>query len=71
VLPHISGKQAVHVFAKAGWVLRNKGSHLVLTKPGSRYNLSVPNHREIKEGTLRSLICKAGLTVKEFIELLD
>ena len=28
--------------------------------------LSVPNHREVAKGTLRSLIRSAGLTVNEF-----
>jgi hypothetical protein len=42
-----------------------------LTKAGVRYNLSVPNHRQLKKGTLHSLIRKAGLTVAEFIRLLS
>lgn len=29
--------------------------------------LSVPDHREVAKGTLRSLIRSAGLTVEEFI----
>ena len=28
--------------------------------------LSVPNHKEVAKGTLRSLIRSAGLTVNEF-----
>jgi hypothetical protein len=32
--------------------------------------LSVPDHREIAKGTLRSLIRTAGLTVPEFISAL-
>ncbi|KAF5436713.1 hypothetical protein C5S35_07880 [Candidatus Methanophagaceae archaeon] len=32
--------------------------------------LSEPKHKELKRGTLRSLIKDAGLTVEEFVELL-
>jgi hypothetical protein len=33
--------------------------------------LSVPMHTELDPGTLRSLIRKAGLTVEEFVAVLD
>jgi len=70
-LPHISGREAVKAFERAGWtVKRRQGGHIILGKAGMRYNLSVPDHRQLKDGTLRSLIRKAGLTVGEFIELL-
>jgi predicted RNA binding protein YcfA (HicA-like mRNA interferase family) len=46
------------------------GSHLVMTKPGERANLSIPQHKELSTGTLRSLIRAAGLTVDQFINLL-
>ena len=46
------------------------GSHLVMTKPGQRANLSVPQHKELSVGTLRALIRASGLTVDEFLELL-
>lgn len=46
------------------------GSHLVLTKPGVRVNLSIPQHKELSVGTLRTLIGHAGLAVEEFLDLL-
>ncbi|HYU23818.1 MAG TPA: type II toxin-antitoxin system HicA family toxin, partial [Thermoanaerobaculia bacterium] len=46
------------------------GSHLVLIKDGVRANLSIPLHRELATGTLRSLIRTAGMTVEEFRDLL-
>lgn len=70
-LPRISGRKAVRAFQGAGWeVDRQRGSHVVLTKPGSIYTLSVPLHRVLGPGLLRDLIRKAGLTVEEFTELL-
>ena len=70
-LPVISGKEAVDTFRKISWrVARREGSHIILTKVGMPVTLSVPDHREVKRGTLRSLIRKAGLTVEEFVLLL-
>jgi predicted RNA binding protein YcfA (HicA-like mRNA interferase family) len=46
------------------------GSHLVMTKPNQRANLSIPQHKELSVGTLRALIRAAGMTVDEFVELL-
>jgi predicted RNA binding protein YcfA (HicA-like mRNA interferase family) len=70
-LPCISGKEAVKAFEKAGWLFRGQvGSHLVLTKKDVPVNLSVPNHKELAQGTLRKLIRYSGLTVEEFKDLL-
>jgi hypothetical protein len=41
-----------------------------MTKPGHRAKLSIPQHKELSVGTLRSLIRAAGLTVDEFLDLL-
>jgi len=40
-----------------------------MTKPGVPATLSIPDHRQIKPGTLRSQIRNAGLSVEEFIAL--
>jgi predicted RNA binding protein YcfA (HicA-like mRNA interferase family) len=70
-LPRISGRKAVRAFQRAGWeVVRQRGSHVVLTKVGSVYTLSVPLHPVLGPGLLRDLIRKAGLTVDEFTVLL-
>ena len=70
-LPQVSGAQAVQAFEKSGWkVARQRGSHVVLVKPGQIYSLSIPMHEELGPGLLRDQIRKAGLTVDEFIELL-
>jgi len=68
-LPQLSGRDVVRVFESIGWqVARQKGSHIILTKPGHMATLSVPDHKEIAKGTLRSLIRAAELTVAEFLE---
>jgi len=70
-LPAISGQEAVRAFEKVGWIVaRQRGSHVVLTKPGSIFTLSIPLHDELGPGLLRDQIRKAGLTAEEFITLL-
>ena len=70
-LPRISGRAVVRAFTHAGWSLaRQKGSHMILVKDGSWATLSVPDHREIAPGTLRSLIRASGMSVEEFLALI-
>ena len=66
-LPVLSGRETVRNFERFGWsVARQRGSHMVMTKPGEMATLSVPDHRTVAKGTLRRLIRDAGLTVGEF-----
>ena len=68
-LPNLSGKEVVRIFEKLGWEFsRQSGSYIVLTKDGEIASLSVPNHKEVAKGTLRSLIRAANLTIDEFVE---
>jgi predicted RNA binding protein YcfA (HicA-like mRNA interferase family) len=70
-LPVISGRDLVRTLAKDGWQMaRQRGSHIILVKDGHMATLSVPDHREVARGTLRSLIRSSGLSVDEFLELL-
>ena len=70
-LPNLSGKEVVRLLEKAGWEkVRQRGSHMIMMKPGEIASLSVPNHKEVAKGTLRSLIRAAGLTPDAFIGLL-
>lgn len=71
ILGNLSGRDAARAFQKAGWRVAGRvGSHLVLVKDGVRANLSVPLHKELATGTLRSLIRTAGMTVDDFLALL-
>jgi len=68
--PKLSGRAVVKAFGRNGWELvRQRGSHMILVKHGSMATLSVPDHREIAPGTLRSLIRASGLTVEQFFAL--
>lgn len=71
-LPPLSGRDVVRVFSKDGWqMVRQRGSHIILVKQGHMATLSVPDHRELAKGTLRSLIRSSGLTVEEFVALAE
>lgn len=66
-LSNISGKKAVKIFAKFGYVMDHQtGSHMILYHE-TRPTLSIPDHPELAPGLLRGLIRKAGLTVEEFL----
>lgn len=72
ILSNISGKDAVKAFSKVGYLLdHQEGSHMILYchQPG-RPVLSIPNHKELAPGLLRSQIRRAGLSVDEFRTLL-
>src|SRR5436305_14850085 len=71
-LPILSGREVVKIFEGLGWtVAGQRGSHIVLVKEDQIASLSVPDHREVAQGTLRSLIRGAGLTVSEFLAAQD
>ena len=67
-VPILSPSDVIKLFQRLGWeVVRQKGSHIIMTRPGHLATLSIPNHQEVARGTLRSLIAKAGLTVEQFL----
>ncbi len=71
-LPVLSGQEVRRAFERDGWLcVRQKGSHMILTRANSMATLSVPDHKEVARGTLRSLIKAAGLTQEQFLDLLD
>jgi predicted RNA binding protein YcfA (HicA-like mRNA interferase family) len=71
-LPSISGRECVAALLKAGfYVDRQRGSHMILYRDNPYAKTIVPENRELPKGTLRRIIRDAGLTVNEFIELLD
>ena len=72
-LPSLKPKQVIKALKKHGFALRRiKGSHHHLTFTGKRrYQVTIPVHnKDMKPGTLYSIIKQAGLTVDEFIDLL-
>lgn len=67
-LSNISGKDAVKIFRKFGYVLDHQTrSHMILYHD-SRPTLSVPNHKELALGLLGGLISKSGITLEGFLK---
>ncbi len=52
-LPNLSGREVAKAFGR----------------DGSMVTPSIPDHKELAKGTLRSLIRSSGLTVEAFLEL--
>ena len=70
-LSGISGRQAAVAFCKLGYREDHQtGSHLILYCPG-KVPLSVPQHKELAPGLLRGLIRRAGISVEEFLEVVQ
>ena len=68
--PVCSGLDAVKAFRKMGYEVDHQtGSHIILRYATGR-RLTIPNHRELAKGTLRSLIRESGLSKDEFAALL-
>jgi predicted RNA binding protein YcfA (HicA-like mRNA interferase family) len=66
----VSGREFVKKLKRAGWTFdRQQGSHMMLTHPGYRWTLSVPDHRELGQGLIRKLLKQAGLTIEQFRSL--
>ena len=69
-VPVLRPRQVVKAFEALGWeIVRQRGSHIILTKEGHVATLSVPNHPQVARGTLRSLISRSGITLDKFLEV--
>jgi predicted RNA binding protein YcfA (HicA-like mRNA interferase family) len=72
-LPALKPQEVIRALNRAGFVLyRITGSHHHFDHPDHPERVvTVPLHgRDIKRGTLRSIIKQAGLTADEFLDLL-
>jgi predicted RNA binding protein YcfA (HicA-like mRNA interferase family) len=68
-IPVMSGREVARTFQKFGWTIaRQKASHIIMLKAGEIVTLSIPDHKEVARGTLRSLIRAANLTVQGFVD---
>ena len=71
-IPVVSAIKVIKVLSKIGYEADHQtGSHIILRHREMPYKrLTVPNHKEIARGTLKAIIEEAGMTVKEFTDLL-
>ena len=67
----LSGRDVRAALERAGFLFRRqKGSHMVLRRDEPFARVIVPDHKQIRLGTLRRIVADAGLTVDQFIQLL-
>lgn len=65
----LSGQAVCAILKKAGFTkIRQWGSHIIMQKEedGSTMTVPVPDHRELKPGTLSSIIRQSGLAREKF-----
>ena len=65
----LSGSQVRAILAMHGFQeVRRRGSHVVMQKrlSGSTITVPVPDHSELRLGTLQSIIRQSGLPRQEF-----
>lgn len=69
-LPRISGREAVRVLERLGFVrVRQSGSHVIMRRQSS--GCVVPQHRELKIGTLSGVLRQAEVSAEEFLAALS
>lgn len=67
-LPALDGRRVVRALMRSGFVTdRIVGSHMVFPRDGT---VPVHSSRDLKPGTLRSIIKQAGFSLEEFKALL-
>ena len=68
-LPVVSSTEAIRALERLGFsVVRQRGSHIVLRKGSS--GCVVPNHKELKTGTLAGILKQVDVSPDEFIAAL-
>jgi len=69
-LPHVSGRDVVRALERMGFsIVRQRGSHIVLRR--GQGGCVVPDHRELKVGTLAGVLKQAGVDADEFLDALQ
>ena len=67
----LSGREVRAALERAGFIFRRqKGSHMMLRRDHPYARVVVPDHKQMRSGTLRRIIADAGLTLEQFMQLL-
>ena len=65
-----SGREVVKALHRIGFIIdHQRGSHIFLYNLEKNISIVVPNHKEIKKGTLNSILKKANISIKDLKEL--
>ncbi len=69
-LPLISGKDLLKILAKFGFYgVRSSGSHLIIKNMNFTPPITavIPMHKELKIGTLKSILRQTGISEDDFL----
>jgi predicted RNA binding protein YcfA (HicA-like mRNA interferase family) len=67
-------KRVIKAFELLGFYIVREREHIVMTRKnddGTETPLVMPNHSEIKSGTLRSICTQIGISREEFLAAYD
>jgi predicted RNA binding protein YcfA (HicA-like mRNA interferase family) len=66
-----SGREVVKALHRIGFVVdHQRGSHVFLHNLEKNISVVVPDHKELKKGTLSSILKKAEITLEQLKELI-
>lgn len=67
----LSGRHVRAALERAGFVFRRqRGSHMILRRDAPYSRVVVPDHKQVRAGTLRKILSQIGMRLDEFLELL-
>ncbi len=67
----LSGRRLRTALERAGFVFRReRGSHMILRRDEPYARVVVPDHKQLRPGTLRKILHEAGMTVEDLVALL-
>lgn len=68
----LSGRDVRAALERAGFAFRRqRGSHMILRRSDPYARVIIPDHRTVRPGTLRRIIADAGMTIEQFLQLLE
>ncbi len=67
----LSGRDVRAALERASFEFRRQtGSHMILRRNEPYARAVIPDHKQVRTGTLRRIITDAGLSVEQFMDLL-
>jgi predicted RNA binding protein YcfA (HicA-like mRNA interferase family) len=67
----LSGREVRTALERIGFIFRRQtGSHMILRRDEPYARVVIPDHKQIRVGTLRRIAADAGLTVEQFARLI-
>ena len=66
----LSGQELVRILTRIGFILqRQRGSHIILRRELPFARVSIPDHKALRVGTLRTILREAGISVEQLVAL--